>query len=72
MSLKLMDANMIVPITEGGVTKHYITDAPHFLVTEMFLKVDSIEELIEWLTDGINYNYQFHEYAFSLKLNFDE
>ncbi|ALA13253.1 hypothetical protein AVV02_gp267 [Bacillus phage AvesoBmore] len=72
MGLKLMDANMIIPITEGGVTKHYITDAPHFLVTEMFLKVDSVMELIEWLNDGVNYSYQFREYTFSLKLNFDE
>lgn len=72
MKLKLHDANMIIPITEGGVTKHYITDAPHYLVTEMFLRVDSVEELIEWLNDGVNYSYQFREYTFSLKLNFDE
>ncbi|ARQ95167.1 hypothetical protein FLAPJACK_256 [Bacillus phage Flapjack] len=72
MKLQLHDANMIIPITEGGVTKHYITDAPHYLVTEMFLQVNSVAEMIEWLNDGINYNYQFHEYTFSLKLNFDE
>ncbi|QOV08470.1 hypothetical protein Kirov_271 [Bacillus phage Kirov] len=59
----------VFPITENGITKNYMTDAPIQIITDAFQQSENVNEFIQIVESK---NYEVGKHFPSVALNFDE